>query len=40
MKESYAKAGVDIDAKNVSNRLIGKLASATHSPEVLSDVGS
>jgi len=40
MKESYAKAGVDIDAKNVSNRLIGKLVGATHRPEVLSDVGS
>ncbi len=40
MKESYAKSGVDIDAKNVSNRLIGKLVSATHRPEVLSDVGS
>ncbi len=39
MKESYAKSGVDIDAKNVSNRLIGKLVSATHRPEVLSDVG-
>jgi len=39
MKESYAKAGVDIGAKNVSNRLIGKLVGATHRPEVLSDVG-
>jgi phosphoribosylformylglycinamidine cyclo-ligase len=39
MKESYAKAGVDIGAKNVSNRLIGKLVSATHRPEVLGDVG-
>jgi phosphoribosylformylglycinamidine cyclo-ligase len=39
VKESYAKAGVDIDAKNVSNRLIGKLVSTTHRPEVLSDVG-
>jgi phosphoribosylformylglycinamidine cyclo-ligase len=39
MKESYAKAGVDIGAKNVSNRLIGELVSATHGPEVLSDVG-
>jgi phosphoribosylformylglycinamidine cyclo-ligase len=39
VKESYAKAGVDIGAKNVSNRLIGKLVSTTHRPEVLSDVG-
>jgi phosphoribosylformylglycinamidine cyclo-ligase len=39
VKESYTKAGVDIDAKNVSNRLIGKLVSTTHRPEVLSDVG-
>jgi phosphoribosylformylglycinamidine cyclo-ligase len=39
VKKSYAKAGVDIDAKNVSNRLIGKLVSTTHRPEVLSDVG-
>ena len=39
IKESYAKAGVDIDAKNVSNRLIGKLVSTTHRPEVLGDTG-
>ncbi|RJQ41146.1 MAG: phosphoribosylformylglycinamidine cyclo-ligase [Dehalococcoidia bacterium] len=35
----YAKAGVDIGAKNISNRLIGKVAATTYRPEVLSDVG-
>jgi phosphoribosylformylglycinamidine cyclo-ligase len=39
MKDAYARAGVDIDAKNVSNRLIGKVASQTYRPEVLSDAG-
>ncbi len=39
MKDAYARAGVDISAKNISNQLVGKLASATHRPEVLSDVG-
>jgi phosphoribosylformylglycinamidine cyclo-ligase len=39
MKNAYAEAGVDISAKNLSNRLIGKLVSATHSSAVLSDVG-
>jgi phosphoribosylformylglycinamidine cyclo-ligase len=39
MKDAYARAGVDIDAKNISNRLIGKVASLTYRPEVLSDVG-
>jgi phosphoribosylformylglycinamidine cyclo-ligase len=39
MKDAYARAGVDIDAKNISNRLIGKVASQTYRPEVLSDVG-
>ncbi len=39
MTDAYAKAGVDISAKNISNRLIGKLAGTTHRPEVLSDVG-
>jgi phosphoribosylformylglycinamidine cyclo-ligase len=39
MKDAYARAGVDISAKNISNRLVGKLASATHSPQVLSDAG-
>jgi phosphoribosylformylglycinamidine cyclo-ligase len=39
MKDAYARAGVDINAKNISNRLLGKVASATYRPEVLSDVG-
>lgn len=39
MKDAYARAGVDIGAKNLSNRLIGKLVSATHNPAVLSDTG-
>ncbi len=39
MKDAYARAGVDIDAKNVSNRLIGRVASQTYRPEVLSDAG-
>jgi phosphoribosylformylglycinamidine cyclo-ligase len=39
MKDAYARAGVDIRAKNISNQLVGKLAGATHRPEVLSDVG-
>jgi phosphoribosylformylglycinamidine cyclo-ligase len=39
MKDAYARAGVDIDAKNISNRLIGKVASQTYRPEVLSDAG-
>jgi len=39
MKDAYARAGVDIDAKNLSNRLIGKIASQTYRPEVLSDAG-
>jgi len=39
MKDAYTRAGVDISAKNISNKLVGKLASATHRPEVLSDVG-
>ena len=39
MKDAYARAGVDIDAKNLSNRLIGKVASQTYRPEVLSDAG-
>ncbi len=39
MPDAYAKAGVDINAKNISNKLIGKIVSATHRPEVLSDVG-
>jgi phosphoribosylformylglycinamidine cyclo-ligase len=39
MKDAYAKAGVDINAKNISNKLIGKVASQTFRPEVLSDAG-
>ncbi len=39
MKDAYARAGVDIDAKNISNRLIGQVASQTYRPEVLSDAG-
>jgi len=39
MPDAYARAGVDINAKNISNKLIGKIVSTTHRPEVLSDVG-
>ena len=39
MTGAYTRAGVDIAAKNISNRLIGKVASTTYRPEVLSDVG-
>jgi phosphoribosylformylglycinamidine cyclo-ligase len=39
MKDAYARAGVDIAAKNISNRLIGRVASRTYRPEVLSDAG-
>jgi len=39
MPDAYAKAGVDINAKNISNKLIGRIVGATHRPEVLSDVG-
>ena len=39
MKDAYARAGVDIGAKNVSNRLIGRIAGSTHNSLVLSDVG-
>ncbi len=39
MTDAYARAGVDINAKNISNRLIGKVASTTYRPEVLSDAG-
>jgi phosphoribosylformylglycinamidine cyclo-ligase len=39
MKNAYARAGVDIDAKNISNRLIGRVAGRTYRPEVLSDSG-
>jgi len=39
MKDAYTRAGVDINAKNISNKLLGKIVSATYSPEVLSDAG-
>ncbi len=39
MTGAYARAGVDIDAKNISNRLIGQIARTTYRPEVLSEVG-
>jgi len=39
MPDAYTRAGVDINAKNISNKLIGKIVSATHHPEILSDVG-
>jgi len=39
IKESYAKAGVDIDAKDRAIKLISKLAKTTLRPEVLSAVG-
>jgi phosphoribosylformylglycinamidine cyclo-ligase len=39
MQESYANAGVDIDAKDRAITLISKLAKTTLRPEVLSGVG-
>ena len=39
IKESYAKAGVNIDAAERATELIGKLARSTLRPEVLSGVG-
>jgi phosphoribosylformylglycinamidine cyclo-ligase len=39
MTGAYARAGVDIDAKNISNRLIGRIARTTYRPEVLSEAG-
>lgn len=39
-KQSYAAAGVDIDAANRAKDLIKKHARATQRPEVLSDIGS
>jgi phosphoribosylformylglycinamidine cyclo-ligase len=39
IKETYAKAGVDIDAADRAKELIKKLAHATLRPEVLSGVG-
>ncbi len=37
---SYAKAGVDIDAANHSNRLIADAVRSTHTPAVLAGMGS
>ncbi len=39
IKQTYAKAGVDIDAKNEAVKRISRLAKATLGPEVLSGVG-
>jgi len=39
IKETYAKAGVDIDAKDKAIERISKLAQSTFRPEVLSGVG-
>ncbi len=39
IKETYAKAGVDIDAADRAKALIGRLAKSTLRPEVLSGVG-
>jgi len=39
IKETYAKAGVDIDAADKAKELIGKYAKSTLRPEVLSGVG-
>jgi len=39
IKETYAKAGVDIDAADRAKELIGRLAKSTLRPEVLSGVG-
>ncbi|MDZ4230836.1 MAG: phosphoribosylformylglycinamidine cyclo-ligase, partial [Dehalococcoidales bacterium] len=39
IRESYAQAGVNIDAASKVKELIGRHARATHRPEVLSGVG-
>jgi phosphoribosylformylglycinamidine cyclo-ligase len=39
MTGAYARAGVNIDAKNISNRLIGQIARTTYNSHVLSEVG-
>ncbi len=39
MTDQYAAAGVDITAKNRSNRLVGSLARSTFNPSVLSEAG-
>jgi phosphoribosylformylglycinamidine cyclo-ligase len=38
-RDAYARAGVDIAAKNVSNRLIGEVVSKTFRPEVVGGAG-
>jgi len=38
-RESYTQAGVNIDLATETKQLIGRLAQATHRPEVLSGVG-
>ena len=39
MTEAYARAGVDIGQKNVSNRLVGQIAKSTFNSSVLSEAG-
>ncbi|MFC1872950.1 phosphoribosylformylglycinamidine cyclo-ligase [Chloroflexota bacterium] len=39
MKNTYAGAGVDIDAGTKAKNLIGRLARQTHGPQVLSEIG-
>lgn len=39
MEDAYSRAGVDITAKNISNRLIGRITRTTHSAQVAGDVG-
>jgi len=39
MKDAYARAGVDIAAKNRSNKLLGEVASRTFSPDVVGGAG-
>ena len=39
MTDKYAAAGVDITAKNCSNRLVGSLAKSTFNASVLSEAG-
>ncbi len=39
MKDAYARAGVDINEKNRSNRIVGKLAKSTFNQFVVSEAG-
>ena len=39
MKDAYAKAGVDIAAKNISNRLVGEVLNKTFRQEVVGGAG-